>query len=319
MRRLHPGVLTLSLCAVAAVGTAEANPRAFVASFGSDANTATSCGLANPCRNFAAAMGVVNDGGEVVALDAAGYGAVTITKSVTISANAGAYAGVAAATGDAITIAGTGINVTLRGLSINGTGGIHGVVMTSGAILSIENCVISNFSSTTGGSGPFIPGGSGVFVDTAATVRIVDSLIRDSYDGVILENGATATISRSRIFGNTNVGIHVIGSAPGTTTTAAISDSVFSNPNVGVFVVSPAAGATALGSVIRSTLSNNGIAAAVNTTVGTAVLTLSESMVTGNGNFGLFQSGSGVLESLGNNTVRQNGPNFGAITPVSPM
>jgi len=299
--------------------TAEANPRAFVASFGSDANTATSCGLANPCRNFAAAMSVVNDGGEVVALDAAGYGAVTITKSFTISANAGAYAGVAAATGDAITISGAAVNVTLRGLSINGTGGIHGVVMTNGAILSIENCVISNFSSASGGSGPFVAGGSGVFVDTPATVRIVASLIRDSYDGLLLESGATATISRSRFFGNTNVGVHVIGNTASTTTSAAISDSVFSNPNVGVFAVAPCAGASALASVIRSTLSNNGIAAAVNTTAGTAVLTLSESLVTGNGNAGLFQSGSGVLETLGNNTVRQNGPNIGAITPVSPM
>jgi len=41
-------------------------------------------------------MTQVDPGGEVIALDAAGYGAVTITKSVNIIANPGFYAGITA-------------------------------------------------------------------------------------------------------------------------------------------------------------------------------------------------------------------------------
>jgi hypothetical protein len=65
---------------------------------------------------------VVNDGGEIVALDGAGYGAITNTKNVTITANPGFYAGIAAAgVVNAVSIATAGISVTLRGLSINST------------------------------------------------------------------------------------------------------------------------------------------------------------------------------------------------------
>jgi len=176
------------LCASVAVAAASSMPayalqRAFVASYGNDANTATGCLLANPCRGFAAAMTVIDPGGEIVALDAAGYAPVTINKSVTITANPGFYAGISVATGDGVTIATANVLVTLRGLNINGIGGSRGVVMTNGSRLSIENCVISNFSSR------------GVFVDTAASVRVVDSLVRDNGNaGVFLQGGATADI-----------------------------------------------------------------------------------------------------------------------------
>jgi hypothetical protein len=56
--------------------------RTFVASTGSPTNTAFNCSIAKPCRAFIEAIGVTNPGGEVVVLDSAGYGAVTITKSV---------------------------------------------------------------------------------------------------------------------------------------------------------------------------------------------------------------------------------------------
>ena len=56
--------------------------RTFVASTGNDANN---CSRANPCRNFQRAHDVVAAGGEVIALDSAGFGTVNINKSVTIS------------------------------------------------------------------------------------------------------------------------------------------------------------------------------------------------------------------------------------------
>jgi hypothetical protein len=270
------------------------------------------CALANPCRSFATAVTVVDPNGEVLALDSIGYGAVTLTQSISLVAAPGVYAGISVPSGSGVTIATGGISVTLRGLTINGIGGDNGVSMTNGAKLSIEDCVISNFS---------IGNGRGVSISAPAAVRIIDSLVRDGSTGVYLTNGATVSVSGSKIVGNNNVGVWVDGFPGGTTSTASISDSILTHNNVGVqaaaFATIPA---VAKASVTRSTLSNNGRGISVNGSNGTTVLTLSNSMVTGNTNTGLQQSNSGVLESLGNNTVRQNAADTsGTITAVAPM
>jgi hypothetical protein len=289
---------------------AEAVQRAFVASYGSDANVATLCGLANPCRSFATAVTVVDPNGEVLALDSIGYGTVTLTQSISLVAAPGVYAGVSVSSGNGVTIATPGISVTLRGLTINGIGGTNGVSMTDGAKLSIENCVISNFAA----------GGIGVSVITGAAVRIIDSLIRDGSTGVYIKGGATATISGSKIVGNSSVGINVEGFPGSTTTIAAISDTVVANNFFGIQTAAFASiPAVAKAFVTRSTVSNNTIGVNVNGSVGTSVITISNSMVTGNTSSGLQQSNSGMMESLGNNTVRQNGSNtIGTVTLVAP-
>jgi hypothetical protein len=61
---------------------AHARARVFVASYGNDANP---CTFLSSCRNFQQAVNVVDAGGEVTAIDSAGFGAINITKSVTIT------------------------------------------------------------------------------------------------------------------------------------------------------------------------------------------------------------------------------------------
>ena len=97
-----------------AVGT-----RTYVASNGNDTNTAFSCDLTHPCRLFATAFAQTTTGGEIVAIDAGGYGAVTIDRSVSIIANPGVFAGIGVgpAAVNGITIATAGVKVVLRGLS----------------------------------------------------------------------------------------------------------------------------------------------------------------------------------------------------------
>jgi hypothetical protein len=58
-----------------------ASQRTFVASFGADVGT---CALLAPCRSFNYAISQTNPGGEVVILDTAGYGGMTINKSIKI-------------------------------------------------------------------------------------------------------------------------------------------------------------------------------------------------------------------------------------------
>jgi hypothetical protein len=119
--------------------------RVFVASYGSDTNP---CTFGSPCKTFQHAHDSVAAGGEITAIDSAGFGPVTITKSVTITSPAGVEAGItAAASGDAIVI-NAGINdvVSLHGLTLNGAGTAgYGIVYNTADYVEVIDCTISNY------------------------------------------------------------------------------------------------------------------------------------------------------------------------------
>src|SRR5215470_559148 len=118
-------VVVATLFAMAA-SAAPAAPRTFVASYGIEppANV-TPCALKTPCRTFNSAISMTDPGGEVVILDTAGYGPMTIDKAIKIVAPAGVYGGISVtAGGNGVTInAGDNDNVILRGLDIVGVAG----------------------------------------------------------------------------------------------------------------------------------------------------------------------------------------------------
>src|SRR5437016_7127525 len=64
--------------------------RTWVSGVGDDANP---CSRTAPCKTFAGAISKTAAGGEIDALDPGGYGAVTITKSITLE-GAGTFASV---------------------------------------------------------------------------------------------------------------------------------------------------------------------------------------------------------------------------------
>ena len=299
-------VSAAALVAALISNPAQALQRAFVASYGNDANTATNCLLGNPCRGFAAAMTVVDPGGEIVALDAAGYAAVTITKSVTITANPGFYAGISVASGTGVNIATPGVVVTLRGLNINGFGGSTGVNMSNGTRLSIENCVISNF-------GPAY----GVYVSAPATVRIVDSLIRDNNYGVVIAGAATANIMGSKILGNAIAGVMVYSGTASAVASATITDSTLAKNDINVYAFETIASALSRIIVIRSSMTNGSYGVRSTFNGGPTFISVSDSLISGN-SVGFAQEGAGAtVESLGNNTARVNGPDVGTVTTVA--
>src|SRR5207247_7322446 len=90
--------------------------RTWVSGTGSDANP---CSRTAPCKTFAGAISKTAPSGEISALDPGGFGAVTITKSITIDGG-GTFGSVLAAGTNGININGAGITVNLRNLSING-------------------------------------------------------------------------------------------------------------------------------------------------------------------------------------------------------
>jgi len=144
---------------------ANAAQRTFVsAGSGIDANP---CSRPSPCRSFGVAIAQTDAGGEVIVLDSGGYGAVTITQSVSIISPLGVYAGISGFTGAAIEVNAPSGYVSLHGLFLNGQGGATGVAVTAANATHIENLLVTGFT----GNGIEIDGGSAVFVK--------DSIVRN--------------------------------------------------------------------------------------------------------------------------------------------
>lgn len=148
--------VTLLTLTVTSLAQAQAT-RTWVSGVGDDVNP---CSRTAPCKTYAGAISKTAAGGEISTLDPGGYGAVTITKSMTINGTKGAGFGSILHSGtngvnvnDSASGAPNSIIVTLRDLSINGAGtttGLRGINMTSGKQLYVEDCQIFGSKSSPG-------------------------------------------------------------------------------------------------------------------------------------------------------------------------
>src|SRR2546426_5387576 len=119
--------------------------RTWVSGVGDDANP---CSRTAPCKTWAGAISKTAPGGEIDALDPGGFGAVTITKAITLDGGGGQVASVLVAGTNGIVVqAGAGDTVIIRNLRINGiSSGLNGIRFLSGKDLNVENCVIFGFT-----------------------------------------------------------------------------------------------------------------------------------------------------------------------------
>ena len=122
------------------IGVAQAT-RTWVSGVGDDANP---CSRTAPCKTFAGAISKTAAGGEIDALDPAGFGAVTVTKSITLDGGGGQVASILVSGTNGVSVqAGANDVVTIRNLSFNGIGsGLNGIRFVSGKALHIEHCSI---------------------------------------------------------------------------------------------------------------------------------------------------------------------------------
>ncbi len=264
--------LSLALTLAVATDASAAAQRTFVASYGSDAGP---CTLALPCRSFGVAIAQTLPAGEVIVLDSAGYGPATITQPVSIIAPPGIYAGISVASGTGLSVnAGAG-KVTLRGLSINGTGGATGIAFTSGDALYVDDVTVSNFPSAglavaLPASGAahvtrsiFRDNGTGALFGTAAgsvTVAVEQSLFARNGTALAFLDGAAGYVHASTVSGGTT-GIAI---APPTPTLAAAIEvrecTIFGTAGAAIDATQSGAGQPlTLVSVMRSLVSGNAI------------------------------------------------------------
>src|SRR5262249_2275183 len=133
-----------------------------------------------PCRTFQAAHDKTFTNGEITVLDTGGYGALTITKSISVVSEVGEASILVSGGTTGLTVnAGSADYVNLRGVTIQwiGFGGGAGLRFNSGFALTMTNCVVRNHTGV--GVGLF-PGGGSQFT-------ITDTLVSDNGDvGIVV-------------------------------------------------------------------------------------------------------------------------------------
>jgi hypothetical protein len=182
-------VTLLVICLLSGAAQAQAT-RTWVSGVGDDANP---CTQTAPCKTFAGAISKTAAGGEIDALDPGGFGALTITKAITIDGGGGQVASVlVSGTNGIVVAAGPTDVVTLRNLRINGlgpgSGSIDGIRFLSGDALHIENCNIFGF-----------PGNGINVVTSAANVSLLVNNTFLTNNGNGIQIGPTAGNVRSML------------------------------------------------------------------------------------------------------------------------
>jgi len=296
--------------AFASMAQAQAT-RTWVSGVGDDANP---CSRTAPCKTFAGAISKTAVDGEIDALDSGGFGAVTITKSITIDGDSN-LAGILAAgtTGVIVNVsAASGSNVVeLRNLSINGavtgTNGVRIINGVAGLTVFVERCVIFGFRT---GNGRGISDERTV----AGNLVVEDTLVKNNSGfGITLQGtgGTNATLNRVSLYRNSN-GLIVKG-AGGAGNQAVIRDSVAS-----YHVAGAGLGAETSGQLeIINCLSNHN-ALGIDSNVAGSVVRVSRTTVTRNTTSGINFAGGSIL-SYGNNEVAGNVGNNGPFSGGSPI
>ena len=235
--------------------------RTWVSGVGDDVNP---CSRTAPCKTFAGAISKTAAGGEINCLDPGGFGAVTITKSLTISCE-GVTAGIVVSGGNGINVsAGANDQVFLKGLDIEGLGtttgaiGLNGIKVNTAAVVQIEDCVIRNFRAAS-------PNGFGIQIvpSTALTFVVSRTTLYNNGTGATGGGLQVRPIANStkgvmdRVVATRNVfGLAADGTGGGTGINVAVDHSQLNGSILSGIVATT--GATGVGvTVMRSTVSHN--------------------------------------------------------------
>ena len=239
--------------------------RTWVSGVGDDANP---CSRTAPCKTFAGAISKTAKDGEISVLDPGGFGAVTITKSITLNGTHGSGFGsiLSALTAQAILInitdaADVRKTVRIVALNINGaSSGTDGIRILAATRVSIEDTILDGFTNrgindirTGAGNQLFVtdstirntvqsnvvvlPGAGGTISAVIDNCRLEASTSNGgaSFDGSAAGSAARGTIRNSILVGHTAAGINVGGNAQ-----VAVQNCVLSHNGQGISAGAPA-------------------------------------------------------------------------------
>lgn len=255
--------------------------RTWVSGVGDDANP---CSRTAPCKTWAGAISKTAAGGEIDVLDPGGFGALTITKSITIDGG-GTIASVAAAgtNGFNISTAPTDV-VVVRNVQFQGiNAGLTAINFTSGGSLVIDHCAIYGFRT------------AGINVSPSSTAKLIisNTTITNTAIGINLTptGSLTGQIERTSVQDMSTAGVNATGPVNITVSNSSISNTATA------FKV----GSSGVLGVDFSHVNNNNVG--FSTTGG--FMRVSRNIIYNN-NIN-FTIAGGTIASAGNNMVAVNG------------
>jgi hypothetical protein len=313
MRRFVLLTLALGLflpLLAAAPANAQAT-RTWVSGTGDDANP---CSRTAPCKTFAGAISKTAGGGEINCIDPGGFGALTVTKSMTLNCENTLSGVLVSSTNGIIFNAQPTDYLIVKGLDIEGLGAqasLSGIDFIGGGFLRVENCNIRNFKAGT-------PNGFGIKIapSTTAKFTIINTQIFSAGQGttgagiqIKPTGGATTGVIDHVLVDGSVFGVAADGSGGTAGINVTVSNSVINaNTSGGILATTGAVGVGVM--VTNSVITNNGTG--LQSAGAGANLRIGGSTVTGNSN-----ATSGTVLSYVNNQVNGNA-NDGTFTPIAP-
>ena len=189
MRKIY--ALTFAIVLSAATLMSGQATRTWVSGVGDDANP---CSRTAPCKTWAGAISKTAPNGEIDALDPGGFGALTITKPITLDGGGGQV-------GSTLVSGTNGINI-----SLNAAGTAH---IVNSLIKNVGNCV--GGACTTGtGNGIFATSSNG---NTAMVTVYNTQIIGSANNGVEAGSNSRIIVDRSLISASVNNGVLADGTA----------------------------------------------------------------------------------------------------------
>lgn len=275
-------LLGLLLCSSSAYAQAT---RTWVSGVGDDANPGSRTA---PVKTFAGAISKTAAGGEISVLDPGGFGAVTVTKAMTLN-GAGTLASILhSGTNGVVVNAGTTDVVILRNLHFHGGAqSLAGVRILQAGTVIIEDCYFD------------VMGHEAIQVAAAAAVKVILNNVHirlagrgglDSpsdptrYQAIFVSGSSTLLAKRLTLASNV-VGVHAEGSAQVTLVDSILSDHSIALRAIGNAVINGE----------RLTISNNSSGTA---TADQGLIRLSDSMTAFNDT-----ALDGNVLSFGNNRI----------------
>jgi hypothetical protein len=285
MKKILLGVAAFASLLIAQPLFAQAS-RTFVSGVGDDVNP---CSRTAPCKTFAGAITKTAAHGEINVLDPGGFGAVTITKSLTISGD-GSMGGILTASTSGIVINAAANDVVhLRNLVLDGLGPIGGslvgVNVLQAGLVSLENMQIFGFSTHGVQLAPLASATSGPLQVSLHNVKI-----RQTNGSGVQVDG---TLRNLQVAASD---LHVLGTP--------------NPPHIVPAALAPytTTGVNALGTAsvdLHSSRINFATVSGVTATGANAVVRLSDTSINGNA-VGLTTATSGQIISYNNNRLRGN-------------
>jgi len=291
LKRVALSALTVFAVCVSFASLAQAQAtRTWVSGVGDDANP---CSRTAPCKTFAAAISRTAAGGEINCLDPGGFGAVTITKAITIDCFHTEGGVLAAGTNGINVNAPASDRIVLRGLDINGVGsGVNGISFTNGGSLHVEDSVISGMQN-------------GINVTAGSEVYIKNTYIRNNSNiGVYINSSSglvKVVIEKSTVENQTH------GLYAGANTRVSTRGSVYSgHTNIGVFALG--GGSASEVNVDNCIVTSNGVG--LYSSGAQAIIRVATSFISSN-NIGVTADGSGIVATFSDNKLQGNTWNGG--------